>query len=485
MTPERFELTPGLSASRVITGLWQIADMERGGKIVDPEVGARAMERYVAAGLTTFDMADHYGSSEVIAGHYRSTRGTAAPVETLTKWVPQPGPISRSDVVAAVDLARRRLQTERLELLQFHSWTYDDPSWLDALFHLADLREEGVIGAIGLTNFDTAHLNMALASGVPIASNQVSFSLLDRRALNGMTELCERSGVKLLAYGTVAGGLLTERWLGKDEPDWHNDAGISWSLNKYRRFIEQAGGWKTYQDLLVTLSEVAGKHGISIANVASRAILDTPGIGAVIIGARLGESEHVDDTLKLFDLRLDDADRADIDAALSRLRSLPGDCGDEYRKAPYLTASGDLSHHLDDLPAPFATIYEDAARHVVGSGTAWERIAGYGRAQRIGDRVLVSGTTAMHGERLIGGSDAAAQTHFVIDKIEGALRSLGAGLQDVVRTRIYVPDQSHADAVARAHGQRLAGVWPANTLVVAGLVGSDQLVEMEAEALVR
>ena len=272
-------------------------------------------------------------------------------------------------------------------------------------------------------------------SGVPIVSNQVSFSLLDRRALNGMTELCQRSGVNLLAYGTVAGGLLTERWLGRSEPDW-DDEGISWSLNKYRRFVEQAGGWETYQDLLETLSSVAGKHGISIANVASRGILDTPGVGAVIIGARLGESEHVDDTLRLFEVRLDAADHADIDAALSRLRPLPGDCGDEYRKAPYLTASGDLSHHLDELPAPFATVFEDSHRKVVGSGTTWESVAGYGRAQRIGDRVLVSGTTAMHGERLIGGSDAAAQTHFVIDKIEGALRSLGAGLKDVVRTRI-------------------------------------------------
>src|SRR5690606_22189687 len=207
----RFELAPGLSASRVITGLWQIADMERGGTTVDPEVGAKAIERYVEAGLTSFDMADHYGSAEVIAGHYRATRGAAAPVETFTKWVPRPGPVTRDDVVAAVDLARSRLQVDRLELLQFHTWAYDDPSWLDALFHLTDLSTEGVIGAIGLTHVDSAHLNLALASGVPVVSNQVSFSLLDRRALNGMTELCERTGVKLLAYGTVAGGLLTER----------------------------------------------------------------------------------------------------------------------------------------------------------------------------------------------------------------------------------------------------------------------------------
>ncbi|HZJ10024.1 MAG TPA: Rid family hydrolase, partial [Trueperaceae bacterium] len=97
---------------------------------------------------------------------------------------------------------------------------------------------------------------------------------------------------------------------------------------------------------------------------------------------------------------------------------------------------------------------------------------------------LVSGTTAMNGDRLIGGGDAAAQADFVLDKIEGALRSLGATLEDVVRTRIYVTEQDDADAVARVHGRRLAGIWPANTLVVTGLVGAGQLVEIEAEALV-
>lgn len=483
MTPERLELAPGLDATRVITGLWQIADMERGGKTVDPEDGARAMERYVAAGLTTFDMADHYGSAELIAGHYRATRGADAPIQTLTKWVPRPGPVSRADVVAAVDLARQRLQTDRLELLQFHTWTYDDPAWLDALFHLGDLCQEGAVGAIGLTNVDAAHLEMVLATGIPVVSNQVSFSLLDRRALNGLTELCRRTGVKLLAYGTVAGGLLSERWLGRSEPAW-DEAEVSWSVNKYRRFIEQAGGWEPYQGLLRTLKDIAGPHGISIASLASKAILDTPGVGAVIIGARLGESEHVSDTVKLFDVQLSDDDRTALDGALANLTPLPGDCGDEYRKPPFLTASGDLSHHLDELPAPFATIQANARRRVVGSGTTWEGVAGYGRAQRIGDRVLVSGTTAMHGERLIGGDDAAAQATFVLDKIEGALRSLGAGLGDVVRTRIYVPHERYAEAVARVHGRRLAGVWPANTLVVAGLVGAGQLVEIEAEALV-
>jgi enamine deaminase RidA (YjgF/YER057c/UK114 family) len=120
----------------------------------------------------------------------------------------------------------------------------------------------------------------------------------------------------------------------------------------------------------------------------------------------------------------------------------------------------------------------------VSSGTPWEELAGYCRAVRHGGRVMVSGTTATHGDRPIGGGDPAAQFHFVIDKIEGALRSLGARLEDVVRTRVFVRRLEDWEAVARAHGERFRHVRPANTLVQAALVGEDNLVEVEAEALV-
>ena len=86
------------------------------------------------------------------------------------------------------------------------------------------------------------------------------------------------------------------------------------------------------------------------------------------------------------------------------------------------------------------------------------------------------------GDRVIGGSDPAAQTHFVIDKIEGALQSLGATLADVVRTRVYVRNLVDWEPVARAHGERFGAIQPANTLVAAALVGDEYLVEIEADA---
>jgi enamine deaminase RidA (YjgF/YER057c/UK114 family) len=323
---------------------------------------------------------------------------------------------------------------------------------------------------------------MILQTGVPVVSNQVSFSLIDRRAAGSMSEVCQRHGVKLLAYGTVAGGLLTERWLGKAEPD-PDDLG-TWSVMKYKRFIDAAGSWDDFQSLLEAVHGVARRLDVSMANVASRWVLEHPAVGGVIIGARLGRSEHIADNRKLFDFELDDASRAELQEAAGRLGPIPGDCGDEYRKPPYLTAAGDLSDHFDEFPAPYETRHGPRERTLVLSGTPWEAIAGYSRGIRDGNRVLISGTTATHRHRLIGGSDPAAQTHFVIDKIEGALRSLGATLEDVVRTRIYIADPERWEPVSRAHGARLGHVRPANTLVHAGLIGDGYLVEMEAEAIV-
>ncbi len=142
-----------------------------------------------------------------------------------------------------------------------------------------------------------------------------------------------------------------------------------------------------------------------------------------------------------------------------------------------------MSDHLETIPAAFTPINMRKNRAQVFSGTPWESFAGYSRAVKDGNRIHVSGTTATHGSKMIGGIDPAAQTHFVIDKIEAAITSLGGSLADVVRTRIFVNDISQWEPVARAHGERFQGINPANTLVEARLVGEGYLVEIEAEAV--
>ncbi|MFK7831038.1 MAG: aldo/keto reductase [Congregibacter sp.] len=475
-------LAPDLRIARVITGLWQIADMERDERSLDLEAAARSMRAYTDVGLSTFDMADHYGSSELIAGIFSQQCTANDKPQLLTKWVPKPGGSSRETVREAVQRALDRLQTERIDLLQYHAWNYADPSYLDDLLFLKELQGEGLIRHLGLTNFDAAHLRVVLEAGIDVVSNQVCFSLLDQRATGAMTALCKEKNVKLLAFGTLAGGFLTERWLGKPEPTMESLA--TWSQMKYKRYIDQAGGWEPLQNLLRVLGDCAKRHTVSMANIASRFMLEQPAVGAVIIGARLGQSEHIENNRQLLDFSLDAASTDAINEALSSLDVIPGDCGDEYRKPPFLTASGDLSHHIDELPKPFPSKPGSDGQTLALSGTVWEDLAGFARAVRKGDQIFVSGTTATHGDRVIGAGDPTAQAEFVIDKIEGAIQSLGGSLDNVVRTRIFLRNIDDWEAVSRVHGRRFGTIQPANTLVRAELVGDEYLVEIEADAIV-
>ena len=479
--PERTLLAPGLEIPRVVTGLWQVADMERGGTLLDPHQGAADMARYAAAGFDAFDMADHYGSAEVITGTLlASPQGRG--VRAFTKWCPPPGPMTAAVVREGVQRALQRLRVDRIDLMQFHWWTFEHPGWLDAMGELARLRDEGLIAHLGLTNFDTAHLRVLLAEGIPVASNQVCISLLDRRATEEMSALCLQHGVRLLAYGTLGGGFLTDRWVGAAEPDDVAD----WSKMKYQRFIHAIGGWGALQQVLAAACQVARRHGVSVANVATRWVLEHPAVAAVIVGARLGEREHRADNLQLFSFALDDEDRALLDAAFAATTRIHGDCGDEYRRPPFLTASGDLSHHLAALPPvwPRQAVPGHPERWRVDSGSVWEPLAGYARAVRSGRRILVSGTTATHGSgRLVGRGDAAAQTVYILDKIAASITALGGTLEDVLRTRVYLADVADWEAVSRVHGRYFGEIRPANTLLQVGaLVGDGYKVEIEAEA---
>ncbi len=490
--PDRTVLAPGLEISRIVTGLWQVADMERGGRTLDPELGARAMAAYAEAGFDAFDMADHYGSAEVITGRLfelvreggvRTPHG-GRPV-AFTKWCPEPGPMTVETVRAGIARSLDRMRVERIDLLQLHWWTFEHPAYLDAMKGLMRLKEEGRIAHLGLTNFDTAHLSVLVKQGFPIVSNQVCFSLLDRRAGEEMTEFCLANGVRLLAYGSLGGGFLSERWLGAAEPAQGNIG--DWSKMKYGRFLNAIGGWEVLQGILRAASEVAAKHKVSISNVAERWVLDEPAVAAVIVGARLGEREHRKDNLRSFAFSLDAEDRALIGKALGASRRIGGDCGDEYRRPPYLTASGDLSHHLGTLEKAYRAERgsDRPGRMRVATGSVWEPLAGYSRAVRVGDRILVSGTTATHGEgEVVCAGDPAGQTVYILDKIAASLAALGGSLEDVVRTRIYLRNADDWEAVSRVHGRYFGDVRPANTLVEVSRLVGDYAVEIEAEAVV-
>ena len=469
----------GVSVGPVITGLWQMADQERDGRHFDVDRAAEELADYARSGFDTFDMADHYGSAEVVAGkaaRILEAEGRPAPT-ILTKWCPAPGPMDRTTVRQGVETALERLGREKVDVMQFHWWRYESPEYLDALAHLTELRDEGLIGAIGLTNFDAAHLGIVLAQGIPVTSNQVCFSLLDRRARGELADVAETNGVRLLAFGTLLGGFLARRWLGAAEPEDIPD----WSRMKYKRFIDAAGGWSRYQGLLDTLDRTARKHRVSVSNVATAWVLGQRAVASVIVGVRLGENDHRDDNRSMLGVALDEDDLARISAATEALDPIPGDCGDEYRKPPFLTASGDLSHHLGELPPLFPTRWI-GDRKIVESGSVWEEKAGFARAVLRNGRILVSGTTATDPQgQVVAPNDAGAQAAYILDKITAALNVLGGGPEDVVRTRIYVADPDDWQPVSSAHRRYFGSIRPANTLVVAKPIGPYR-VEIEAEA---
>ncbi len=442
---ERTPLGPGLEVCRVLTGLWQVADQERDGTALATKSAARALEPAVEAGFTTFDVADHYGTAELIAGAARKRRPA---VQVLTKWVPEPGVSSREEVEAAVRRSLDRIGTERLDLLQFHAWSYPDPGWWDCLFHLIAIQAAGRIQHLGVTNFDAVHLDLALRSGIPIVSNQVCYSLLDRRPAGRMTEVCRTHGVRLIVYGTLAGGLLSDRWLGAPAPPITES--LTWSQMKYRRFIEEGGGWDRFQGVLRAARRVADRFGVSIANVAARYVLERPGVAGVIVGARPGERSHLEDNLRLFDFSLDERSLDDLAEAQAGLAPIPGDCGDEYRRPPYLTASGDLHHHVTRFPAPYAARQTER-------GVELAPEAGFGEAVRTGNRIRIRGAIPTYRGRVMGGDDVRAQTHFAVDRVEGALQSLDAQLTDIAQIRGRARTEQDWETAAAALRERLPG----------------------------
>ena len=160
----------------------------------------------------------------------------------------------------------------------------------------------------------------------------MQFSLIDRRPLVKMVQFCHEPTIKLFGYGTVCGGLLSEKYLGQPEPRGAelNTA----SLRKYKNMVDAWGGWSLLQELLSLLKQISGRHAVSVANIAVRYILDQPTVAGAIVGARLGVSEHLADNARVFNLMLDTDDYERINSVVGRSRNLfqlIGDCGDEYR----------------------------------------------------------------------------------------------------------------------------------------------------------
>ena len=317
----RAQLAPGYTVSRLLKGGWQLAG---GHGPVDAAAALADMDRFVDVGITTFDCADIYTGVEALIGEWlkrRDARGAAVPVQVHTKYVPDLDRLpahSRADVVHGVDRSLARLGVDRLDLVQLHWWDYDVPGYVEAAAWLDELRSAGKIRHIGLTNFDQKRLKEIVAAGIPVVSHQVQYSVLDRRPANGMAAQCARDGIGLLCYGALAGGFLSDRYMGRPDPAPPLE---NRSLVKYRLIIDEFGGWDRFQEMLAALGGVAARHGVGIGAVALRWVLDQSGVSGVIVGAR--HARHLDQARQACVLALDDDDRAAV-ARVQSAASGPG-----------------------------------------------------------------------------------------------------------------------------------------------------------------
>ncbi len=308
---------------RVILGGWQLAAGHSAGPTDQTSI-FEFWDRCLDRGLNTFDCADIYTGVEALIGAYgrrRRAAGQSRP-QVHTKFVPDLGMLATIDrryVERIVDRSLARLGVDQLDLVQFHWWDYQVPGYAATLGFLDDLRRDGKIRLIGLTNFDTPRLRELAATGIPMASIQVQYSVLDQRPARALAAAAQGARLPLLCYGTVAGGFLSDRWLGTNAPNEAENR----SLVKYRLIIDEIGGWPAFQRVLETLREIADKQGASIAAVAIAFVLGQPGIGASIVGARHGG--HLDELERAVTIRLDPKDGAAISAAIGRDPGPPGD----------------------------------------------------------------------------------------------------------------------------------------------------------------
>eukprot|EP00198_Chlamydomonas_reinhardtii_P011876 XP_001701213.1 predicted protein [Chlamydomonas reinhardtii] len=277
-----------------------MSDRTRGGEAVSD------LAAFARAGITSLDTADNYGPAEALIGQYLRLHPWNSPATTIATKLSyineeQMAGVSRTLVEYAVRSCLVRTGRQRVDLVQLQKW-------LDVLKWLAELREQGMIGHIGLCNFDVPSLAKAMDARVGVVSNQVQYSLIDRRPALYMQQAAQAYGVQLIAYGTLAGGLIADKYYGVAAGKVRLDTA---SKQKYGTLLHQVGtppgglaggaavagggSWAFMQEVLGATRAVGERHGgVSSSAVALAWVLQQPQVACA--------------------LKLDDADMLDLDA---------------------------------------------------------------------------------------------------------------------------------------------------------------------------
>jgi len=317
----------------LINGAWQLSAGHSPDYAEKNNEALGAFLKLIDAGFTSFDGADIYTGVEELFGKLLSMYLSASPqhrredLRFHTKFVPDKSLLPQVDesyTRSIIERSLSRIGTDYLDLVQFHWWDWEVPGYVEAARYLMNLVHEGKIRQVGTTNFDTEHLRNLCDNGIAIVSNQTQYSLLDRRPEHGMVSYCLEQNIALLCYGTLAGGFLTNKWLGKRDPGYGENL-ENRSLIKYRLIIDEFGGWDAFQELLSLLYAIADAEQVSIANIATSWVLSRKGVKAAIVGTR--NDTHVASNRKSAELRLTSDDLQKINRFIA---DHPGPAGEPF-----------------------------------------------------------------------------------------------------------------------------------------------------------
>ncbi len=312
-----------LRVSKTISGYWTLA----GGHGPVPPTITSTMSSYISHGITTMDTADIYGPSESYVGKVSKSDPNAV-VCTKFCCFRNLESISRAEVRARIIGQRDKLMPpgKPLDLVAFFWADYGVKRYSDVALWLAELRAEGLIREIGITNFDLKRTKEMVDAGVPIVSSQVQCSALDRRPIqSGNADYCKDNGIKLISFGAVGAGILSSKYLGKPAPQ--NAETVSQRM--YGGTAKRFGDWGLVQELLVAMDAVAVEvckrcPGVTIANVAQRYELQTdPTGGAVLIGVR--NLDHIEENLRTHHFKLTEGEVDSIEKIVAKRKGPVGD----------------------------------------------------------------------------------------------------------------------------------------------------------------
>ena len=321
------ELVAGYEISPVIKGGWQLSSGHSLNIEIQEQAAISDMISFIKAGITTFDFGDIYTGVEELVGktlvELSKEIGINArsSVQLHTKYVPNETflkDFDSSDAISIVSRSLARLGVDQVDLVQLHWWRYEDRHYLAAMEALFGLKELGKIRNVGITNFDLARLEEMVNAGLKPASHQIQYSMLDRRAEQGMGQFCKENEIGILCYGTVAGGFFSEKFLGAAEPTQVETR----SNVKYQIIIEEFGGWELFQRLLRVCKNIADSHETDIGTIASAWVLARPAVKGVIVGAR--NISHIDSNVKIPQIIFTSQELEAIDEVLSKSKGPTG-----------------------------------------------------------------------------------------------------------------------------------------------------------------